>query len=397
MTTALTDSSLASWRADTPGCERVVHLNNAGASLCPRPVVDAVVEHLRLEADIGGYEAAEFAKPALQAAYANVAALVNAAPSEIALVENATRAWDMAFYSVPFASGDSIITGVSEYASNYLAFLQLQRQRGVRIVVCPDDGDGQIDVERLEQLCDASARLIAITHVPTNGGLINPAAEIGRVARARGVLYLLDACQSVGQLPIDVQTIGCDFLSATGRKFLRGPRGTGFLYANAATTAELHPPFIDLHSATWTGRGEYRLADGATRFENWESYVAGRVGLGVAAGYANAIGLDVIAERVTGLAARLREELSAVPGVVVRDKGARQSGIVTFSHDQHDAETIQRALRSAAINTSVSGQSSTLLDFDARGLAPLVRASAHYFNSDAEISQLVATVAAMSA
>ncbi len=395
MASVTADSLLASWRADTPGCERVVHLNNAGASLSPEPVVDAVIGHLRLEAEIGGYEAAEAAKPALTAAYANVAGLVNADASEIALVENATRAWDMAFYSVPFTPGDSIITGVAEYASNYLAFLQLQAQRGVRIVVCPDAGAGQIDVEQLEQLCDASTRLIAITHVPTNGGLVNPADDVGRVARAHGVLYLLDACQSVGQMPIDVRAIGCDFLSATGRKFLRGPRGTGFLYAKTATTAELHPPFIDLHAATWSSRDDYRLADGAARFENWESYVAGRIGLGVAASYANAIGLDAIEERVATLAAGLRNELLAVAGVSVRDKGVRRSGIVTFSHERHDADTIQRTLRGASINTSVSAQSSTRLDFEDRGLAPLVRASVHYFNTEAEISKLVAAVAEM--
>ena len=386
------DERVAEWRADTEGCANVVHFNNAGSSLPPRPVVAAVIDHLQLEASIGGYEAEAVAGPELAAVPDHIAALINAARSEIALVENATRGWDMAFYSIPFAAGERIITGVAEYASNYLAFLQARAQHGVEIVVCPDDSSGQIDVDALERLCDARTRLIAITHVPTNGGLVNPAVEIGRIARAKGVRYLLDACQSVGQLPIDVEAIGCDFLSATGRKFMRGPRGTGFLYANRATTAGLHPPFVDLHAATWTSRDEYRLADDATRFENWESYVAGRLGLGVAARYALDIGLDVIEARIARLSSRLRSELAAVAGITVRDKGLRQSGIVTFSHASVEPTTIQSELRRRSINTSVSSRASTRLDFEGRDIDNVVRASVHYFNTDDEIEMLIASV-----
>jgi cysteine desulfurase/selenocysteine lyase len=391
MSTAL-DDQVAEWRADTEGCANVVHFNNAGSSLPPRPVLDAVIDHLRLEARIGGYEAARQAAPLLSDVPTSIAALINADRSEIALVENATRAWDMAFYSIPFAPGDRIITGVAEYASNYLAFLQLHHQRGVEIVVCPDDSTGQIDVEALERLCDRATRLIAITHAPTNGGLVNPAVEIGRIAREKEILFLLDACQSVGQLPIDVEAIGCDFLSATGRKFLRGPRGTGFLYANRTTTAGLHPPFIDLHAATWISRDEYRLAAGATRFENWESYVAGRLGLGVAACYALGIGLDVIEARIAHLSLLLRSELAGVPGITVRDKGARRSGIVTFSHARLEPVAIRDALLLRSINTSVSDRASTRLDFDGRGIQDVVRASVHYFNTDDEIDALIAGI-----
>lgn len=377
------------WRADTEGCGHVVHLNNAGASLQPRPVVETVIGHLRLEERLGGYEAAAEAADALAEVPRLVARLINADPSEIALIENATRAWDMAFYSIPFRPGDRIVTGVAEYASNYLAFLQMHKQHGVEIDVCPDDASGQLDVEALEQLCGPSTRLIAVTHIPTNGGLVNPAVEVGRVARERGVLYLLDACQSVGQLPVDVQEIGCDFLSATGRKFLRAPRGTGFLYADRRTTAEFHPPLVDLHAAMWTARDEYRLQPGATRFENWESYVAGRLGLGVAVDYAASVGVDVIGRRIAQLAGRLRNELATVPGITVRDKGAKLSGIVTFSHDAVAPEAIRDALRQRRINTSVSDRASTRLDFDQRGLDEVVRASVHYFNTDDEIDQLV--------
>src|SRR5262245_4770880 len=221
---------VAAVRRDTPGVQQRLHLNNAGASLMPQPVVDAVVEHLELEARIGGYEAADAKGEHIEAVYASAAQLVNCDPTEIALLENATRAWDAVFYSIPFRPGDRILTGRAEYSSNYLAFLQMTRATGAEVMVIGDDEHGQIDTEELRATVDERAKLIALTHVPTSGGLVNPAARVGSVAREAGVPFLLDACQSVGQMPIDVRAIGCDFLSTTGRKFLRGPRGTGFLY-----------------------------------------------------------------------------------------------------------------------------------------------------------------------
>jgi cysteine desulfurase/selenocysteine lyase len=380
------------WRAQTPGCATVVHLNHAGASLPPVPVTSAIVDHLHLEERIGGYEAADAAHDRLEAVYRSVARLVGADPTEIALVENATRAWDMAFYAVPFEPGDRILTGVAEYASNYLAFLHVKATRGVQIVVVPDDATGATDVEALEALIDDRTRLIAVTHVPTNGGLINPAERIGEVARRHGVLYLLDACQSVGQLEVDVRRIGCDFLSVTGRKFLRGPRGTGFLYARASTTGELHPPFVDLHAATWTGVDRYELRPDARRFENWESYVAGRLGLGAAVDYALDIGMAVIEQLVGQAAVDLRARLAGLPAVTVMDKGAHRSGIVTFQHAQVGALAIRDQLRAEGINVSVTTATSTRLDFEQRGLPDLVRASVHYFTTADELDRLVGAV-----
>lgn len=376
------------WRAETPGCASVVHLNHAGASLPPASVTSAVVEHLLLEERIGGYEAADAAQDRLEAVYASVARLVGASASEIALVENATRAWDMAFYAVPFAPGDRVVTGVAEYASNYLAFLHLRATRGIEIVVAPDDATGALDVEALEALVDERTRLIAVTHVPTNGGLVNPAERIGEVARRHGVLYLLDACQSVGQLDVDVRRIGCDFLTVTGRKFLRGPRGTGFLYARASTTADLHPPFVDLHAATWTGSDSYELRADARRFENWESYVAGRLGLGAAVDHALEIGLARIEDLVGRAATGMRARLAGLPAVTVHDKGDRRCGIVSFRHERIDATTIRDRLRADDINVSVTTATSTRLDFEQRGLPDLVRASVHYLTTDDELDRL---------
>jgi selenocysteine lyase/cysteine desulfurase len=375
-------------RAETPGCAEVVHFNNAGAALPPQPVLDAMLAHLDLEAHIGGYEAAERAQADLRRISASIARLLNCSANEVALVESATRAWDMAFYALPFAPGDRILTSRAEYASNYIALLQVARRTGAVIEVIPDDATGQVSLDALGRAIHG-ARLVALTHVPTNGGLVNPAAEVGRLARAAGVLYLLDACQSVGQMPIDVEAIGCDMLSATGRKFLRGPRGTGFLYVRQALLEQLEPPFVDLHAATWTAPQTYELRPDAQRFEAWESSAAARLGLGAAVEYALSWGLDAIRERVFGLAAELRTRLAATPGVTVHDRGAERCGIVTFTLHDRPAAAVRQALKGHAINVWVSPVEYARLD---RQTEDVVRASVHYYNTEAEVDRFGAVI-----
>jgi selenocysteine lyase/cysteine desulfurase len=383
--TALAPIDVERARRETPGCAHVVHFNNAGSALPPARVVDAVIEHLRLEARIGGYEAAAVSRDAVERVYHAAAELLHCAPDEIAIVENATRAWDMAFYAVPLGPGDRILTAVAEYGSNYLAYLQVARRTGARVDVVPNDETGQISIDALRRAIDDRVKLISITHVPTNGGLVNPAAAVGRVAREASVPYLLDACQSGGQMPIDVDAIGCDVLSVTGRKFLRGPRGTGFLYVRRAFLERLEPPFLDVHAARWTAPDRYEIRADARRFENWETNHATKLGLAVAIDYALEWGLQAIRDRVYGLAARLRERLSAMPGITVRDLGAEQCGIVTFTVDGRSPADVKASLAQRAINVTVSSRSSTLLDMDARGLPDVVRASVHYYNTDGEI------------
>ena len=379
-------------RADTPACASLLHFDNAGAALMPEPVFQAVEAQLRAERDLGGYEAARRASAELDAFYTEFAALLNAAPEEIAYVENATRAWDMAVYALPLVEGDRIVTHASEYASNYLAFLHLAKRRGIEIDVAPSDRTGQVDVTALERLVGPRTKAIALTHVPTQGGLVNPAEEVGEVARRHGLIYVLDACQSVGQIDVDVARIGCDVLTGTGRKFLRGPRGTGFLCVRRDLADRLDPPFIDLRAATWTGDNDYKLAPGARRFENFESYVAGRIGLACAVRYARNIGLPAIERRVADLAETLRRALSEMPGITVHDLGARTCGIVTFVKEGKDPHEMQATLAARAMNVSVSAVEYARLDLARRKTGPLVRASLHYYNTEDEIERFLCQV-----
>ncbi|MCL1692565.1 MAG: aminotransferase class V-fold PLP-dependent enzyme [Actinomycetia bacterium] len=382
-------------RADTPGTAFVAHFNNAGASLMPRPVLDKVTGYLEEETRLGGYETAAKHDDDLEAVYGSLARLVGASRSEIALADSATRAWDLAFTAMRFSEGDRILTTTSEYASNVIAFLQVAERTGAVVEVVPDRSTGEIDVDTLDAMIDERVRLIAINHMPTNSGLVNPAADVGRVANVHGVPYLLDACQSVGQMPIDVGEIGCDLLSATSRKFLRGPRGAGFLYVSERMVDRLDPMVLDLHGARWEAPDRYEMRSDARRFELWERSPALVLGLGRAANYAMDIGLEAIWERVLDLGEMLRRGLSDVAGVTVRDIGSVQGAIVTFTVDDHEAEMAKVALFERAINVSVTTPYSARFDMEARNLPNLVRASVHYFNTEDEIDRLVAAVAAL--
>ncbi len=391
------DGRIATLRADTPGCAHVAHFNHAGSSLSPQPVLDAVIDHLTLEATIGGYEAAAAASDRLDAVYASIARLLNASPEEIALVENATRGWDMAVYAIPFVPGDRVLTTQSEYASNLVALLQIARHRGVEVEVVPNDAEGQISLDALREALEQPVRAVFVSHMPTNGGLVQPAEEIGSIIRELqpSAWYVLDACQTVGQMPLDVERLTCDILSATSRKYLRGPRGAGFVYVRQERIEAMEPPLLDLHAADLTSPTAFVIRPDARRFENWESHVAGRLGLGAAVDYALDLGLDAIWTRVARQAALLRSRLGDIPGVTVHDAGAIQGGIVTFSHDGVPPEAIKEALAREKINVSLSNIYRTYLDPGQDAIGTFVRASVHYLTTDEEIDRLCGVVEAL--
>ncbi|AUM16159.1 MULTISPECIES: aminotransferase class V-fold PLP-dependent enzyme [Rhodococcus] len=379
-------------RRDTPGCFDRVFLDSAGSSLPPTPVLETTVAHLRREAEVGGYVAAAERADDLAAVKTSIARLIGAEAPSIALVESATRAWASFFYSVPLRAGDRILLTRSEYASNAVSALQRARATGATVETMPTDALGRIDVDALTRTLDERVKLVSVVHAPTNGGLVNPVREVADAAHAVGALVLLDACQSVGQLPVSVPEFDVDALSATGRKWLRGPRGTGFLYVRPRLVTELEPAVLDLHSAQWTAPGEYRLADDATRFELWETNVAARLGLGAAVDYLLDLGVDAVTEAVAYRAEHLREGLGRIPGVAVRDLGKEHSGIVSFTVDGWEPPRLREALAAEAITVTVSGRGSTLLEMSARRLESVVRASPHYFVSPADVDRFLAAV-----
>ena len=380
-------------RADMVGVDDIVHLNNCGSALPPRCVVDAQVDYLRAEQRMGGYETAAARADDLQEFYVQTARLLGCDPDEIAFQGSAIEGWWRAFLSIDLRPGDRVLAGTSEYQGNAVGLLQA-RERGVIVESVPNDETGTIDLSALEAALDERLKLVCLTQVSMSNGAVHPATEVGRMCRAAEVPFLLDACQVAGQRPLDVDTLGCDFLVYTGRKFMRGPRGTGVMYARRSTVDRLGPsPFVDGRSAVWTGPDTWHHTPGAARFELGERGFAAQVGLGVATRYALEIGLEAIAERVGGLAERLRTDLGSVERVTVHDEGADRCGIVTFTVEGLTAAAVKEAVGIAGINIGAPADVNAQWDLGARGIDAVARAGVHYFNDDHELDRLVAAVA----
>ncbi|WP_436527928.1 aminotransferase class V-fold PLP-dependent enzyme [Actinoplanes sp. HUAS TT8] len=382
-------------RAGTPGCRHRIHLNNAGAALMSQETLDTVVGHLRREAEIGGYEAAGEAAGRVAAVYSGLAELLGGRADEFALFDNASHAWQAAFYAVPLRAGDRVLTGRNEYGSNVLSYLQAAKRVGAEVVVVPNDEDGQIDTFALAGLIDERTRLIGLTHVPTAGGLVNPASDVGRIARAAGVPFLLDATQSVGQFPVDVEEIGCDFLCGTGRKFLRGPRGTGFLWVRSGILDRLDPHIVEIESADWDGARGFDWVPGAQRFATWEMNYAAVLGLGAAVDQALNLGLDEIGKRTSELGDRMRGVLEDIPGITVHDLGRRQCAIVTATVEGVESAEVVTRLADSGVNVTSTVPAHQQFDTEDRNLPPMVRFSPHYYNTEDEVEHAAALVGAM--
>jgi cysteine desulfurase/selenocysteine lyase len=389
----LSEKDIERFRSETPGTKEVIHFNNAGSSLPPEVVRKAVNDYNNEEMTFGGYETNAKYLPQLEATYDSVATLLNASRDEIALVENATAAWNAAFQAIDWQNGDIIIATQADYASNYLSYLHLKRRCEIVIKVIPTLPSGDTDLNALEGMMSPQVKLISVTHMPTNGGLTVAAEAIGKIAKQQGILYLLDACQSAGQYPLDVEKIGCDMLSATGRKYLRAPRGTGFLYVRKAVLPMLTPYWVDLHAAQWTGESSYEIRKDARKFESWEASRANTMGLKAAVDYALAIGVDQIWGRVQGLSKRLRTQLEKLPLVSLHDISEVKSGLVSFTVEGFSAGEVKAYLAQHSINISWNDVSNTYLDMTSRGLKEVARASVHYYNTEKEIDRFVETLA----
>ena len=372
--------------------DEMIHLNNAGSALPAPGVLEVVRSYLEEEARVGGYELADRSAPAIEQAYRDIAGLVGARPRNIAVVESATEGFARALDAFDFSPGDLVLTTRNDYVSNQLAFLSLARRRGVEVAHLAERPEGGADPDDLERRIRARRPvLVSATHVPTSSGLVQPVAEIGSVCRAHDVPYLVDACQSVGQMPVDVGSIGCDFLCATGRKFLRGPRGTGFLFvADRMLEGDRHPLLPDLRGATWTEAGAFELAPDARRFEYWERSYALLLGLGAAAAHASSTGLEEIARVARSHADRLREALAEIDGVQVLDRGPELCAIVTARVGEWEAQALVEVLRERGVNTSAVSADSARLDFDARGVRSALRLSPHFTTTAEEVDRAIA-------
>jgi selenocysteine lyase/cysteine desulfurase len=389
------DSLLARWRTDTPAADAGrIHLNNAGAALMPTPVVKAIEEHLKREVVMGGYEAEDATQADIQGAYEAVASLVQSSARNIAIVENATVAIAQALSAFDFQSGDVILTTRSDYISNQLMYLSLAKRHGVRVVRADDLVEGGVDPESVRALIKRERpKVVVLTWVPTNSGLVQPAAAVGVICKELGTPYIVDACQAVGQIDIDVNALHCDFMGATARKFLRGPRGIGFLYVSDHALASGRAPlYIDMQGARWREADKYELVADAHRFENWEFAYALVLGMGAAAQYAHSVGMKTIEERVHKLAATLRTKLEQLDHVRVLDRGEHKCGIVTAEIAGQDARHVVKRLREEAINTSATLREWAVLDMDDKKAQSAVRLSPHYYNTETELNIAVSAL-----
>jgi cysteine desulfurase/selenocysteine lyase len=377
-------------RKDTKGLSDKIFLNSAGSSLMPEVVLKTMIDYLQQEEMNGGYETANRNAELITGFYEETAKLINAKASNMAFTSSATDAYIKALSSISFTEGDCIITTNDDYVSNQIAFISLQKKYNIEIIRLKNLPDHELDLEDLENIIQKrNPKLVAVTHIPTNSGLIQNVEGVGKICRKYNVLYLVDACQSVGQRVVDVEKIGCDFLTATGRKFLRGPRGTGFLYVSDRAIAQnLAPIFLDMSGAVWTGFNEYELIKTAKRFELWENSYAALLGFTEAVKYANNIGLSAIEDYNQKLSRKLRNALQN-KGFRVLDEGNNLSSIITFCAQDGSIESIQKILKEHNVYFSVSPKNGALIDFTHKKVDGVIRFSPHYFNTSDEIEAVL--------
>lgn len=376
-------------RKDTLHCKNLIHFNNAGASLPTKFVNEAIIDFIREEEATGGYEMQDKYAEHLKGVYREIAKLIKSDEDEIALTDSASTAFSKALYSIPFKAGDEIITSEIEYSSNYLNYLKVKKDKGINIVTISGKGDAVIDLEKLEAAISKKTKLIAVTHMPTSSGAIAPVVEVGKIAKAHGILYLVDTCQSMGHYPTFVDEIACDFLTGTSRKYIRGPRGLGFLYAKKTVYKQLDPYMIESLGATWTSKENYDLNHTSKMFETFEKPYGFVMGLQAAVKYANDIGIHNIWQRTKELSSKARQRFAEIEGLRMHDgEGGELSGIVTLTIENKSSEEIHAELMRNRVNSSICRPFSSLTDMEAKGLSSCNRLSLHYYNTEEEIERV---------
>lgn len=384
------DFSINQIRQNTPGCLDKIFINSAGSSLMSKEVVQISKDYMDMEADIGGYDVMANHYEDFNLFYLEASKLINANPRNMAFAISATDAYSKVLYSFKWTEKDVILTTKDDYVSNIISFIHINRRFGsqIKFVDCLDSGD--LDYEDLaRKLEQYKPTIFALTHIPTSAGTIHDAEKAGEICANFDTYYLLDACQSIGQLDVDVRKIKCDFLTVTGRKFLKAPRGTGFLYvANHILDTDMGPLCIDLAGSTWDSETSFKFGSEAKRFEFWEKNYSNFLGLTQAIREINEIGIEKIAAYNKMLSGYFRNELEQVDGLKIYDHGSLKGNIITWKIPGLKQSEISKLFHERRVIFSFSSNTSALYDLNKKGEEWLVRFSPHFFNTTEEADQV---------
>lgn len=360
------------------------YLNNAGSSLMSHETINSVIDHLSLECRVGGYRAASMCELQIEDFYGLAAKLVGAPSSTcIAFMDSASRAWNMALYGLPLCDGDEIVTLSSEFGTNLVSIFHFASKVGAKVTVLECDPSGFFDMSELRKCLERGARLIAISHVAAHASIVNPVEEIGKLVAQFEALYLVDGCQAAGQMDIDVVEIGCHAYTATGRKWLRGPRGTGFLYVKESSL--ISPLYVDLASADLAFGNDGKpsgvtIGSDARRFELWERSIASMIGLKVALSQYLALDQNDVHARMRTASLDLRKCISANSNLKLIGNEASNSSIVGFyTLDPSREDALKRAFEDAEIQISTMGDWDCPMHFPKNGAGSIFRLSPHYY------------------
>ena len=340
--------------------EQPVYLNTAAAGLQSPQVLEKIQAHLQLESECGGYVAAEKVQSDLASCRENLAQLLNCTASEIALTDSASRAWHRILNCFDFQRDDIVLVSPTIWGGNYFTLLQLEKRFGIQVQCMPTEADGNLDLDRLKQQIQqkvrqqpkSRVRFMELTLAPSGWDAWQATGDIAQLARAHSIPLVVDASQAFGQRELDVNDLGCDFLFASGRKWLAGPRGTGVLYARQSSTSHLCPLGLDQHTGFLKDDELHWLPD-ARRFELSESSVALRLGLGEAAKQTlsrQQAGESVLLKK---LAADYRQLISEIPGFELPDLSGEPGAIVTFRHAVQSPVAVRDFLRQHHIEVGI--------------------------------------------
>lgn len=361
------------------------YLNNAGAALMSEKTYNIIMSHMKLEMELGAYQAAQSVKSEIEQFYLNAAKLINAnSVDEIAFMDSASRGWNMAIYGLRMSAKDTIITLSSEFGTNLITIFDKAKKANANVKILNCDINGDFSLNELEECLKKGAKFIAISHVVAHGSIINPVEEIGKLAKQYGCTYIVDGCQAVGQIPVNIDMLNCDAYITTGRKWLRGPRGTGFLYINKM--AEIDTTQLDLASADLIFDKDLNISDiqirnDAKRFELWERSIANVLGLSNA--IQESFFHDSMLNNMRNHVNLIRSEIIDNRNFTLIGKEKSESLIIGFYLNNPEKESIvERSFKDVDISISTMHDWDCPLHFPKNGATKIFRIAPHYYTDE---------------